>query len=111
MSDVFTWWLFEDIEDFYKMYDEFCQSPVNCPLAISILVYCALCWLLDGNPIMTRAGVDVTKYSRYVSTCERHLESLISSYSLFLEPTELNIAALSAAVCISLFGYMWRYTC
>ncbi|THZ62328.1 hypothetical protein D6C85_09298 [Aureobasidium pullulans] len=97
MSDLFTWWLFEDIEDFYKMYDEFCQSPVNCPLAISILVYCALCWLLDGNPIMTRAGVDVTKYSRYVSTCERHLESLISSYSLFLEPTELNIAALSAA--------------
>ncbi|OBW64427.1 MAG: Uncharacterized protein AUREO_055090 [Aureobasidium pullulans] len=27
MSDLFTWWLFEDIEDFYKMYDEFCQSP------------------------------------------------------------------------------------
>lgn len=98
VSEIFTWWLFDDVEDFYQMYDEFCQSPTSCPLAISIMVYCALCWLMDSNPIMVRAGIDPSKYARYVPVCQRYLEVHVASYNLFLEPTELNIRALSAAV-------------
>jgi hypothetical protein len=97
-SVMFTWWLFEDIKEFYKMYDEFCLSPSTCPLAISVLVYCTLCWLLDANPIALRAGLDTTKYTHYIPACERRLEACIASYSLFSKPTDLNIAALSAAV-------------
>lgn len=98
LHDMFTWWLFDDVEDFYRMYDEFCRSPSTCPLAISVLVYCALCWLLEGNPIMQRAGVDMSKYADYVPVCYKHLATCISSYNLFVEPTDDNIAALSSAV-------------
>ncbi|KAI5211399.1 hypothetical protein E4T38_01467 [Aureobasidium subglaciale] len=97
LSDMFTWWLFDDIRDFYEMYDEFCQSPSGCPLAIQVIVYCALCWLMAGNPITQRAGLDTSKYSGYTPVLERHLEVCISSYNLFVEPTDLNIAALSTA--------------
>lgn len=98
LHDMFTWWLFDDVQDFYRMYDEFCHSPSTCPLAISVLVYCALCWLLEGNPIMQRAGVDMSKYADYVPICYKHLASCISSFDIFLEPTDTNIAALSSAV-------------
>jgi hypothetical protein len=95
---MFTWWLFDDVQDFYNMYDEFCHSPSTCPLAISILVYCALCWLLEGNPVMQRAGMNMSEYAAYIPICHRHLATCISSYNLFLEPTDINIAALSSAV-------------
>lgn len=98
LQDMFTWWLFDDVQDFYRMYDEFCHSPSTCPLAISTLVYCALCWLLEGNPIMQRAGVDMSKYADYIPVCYKHLATCISSYNLFVEPTKDNIAALSSAV-------------
>jgi len=95
---MFTWWLFDEIQDFYDMYDEFCQSPSTCSTATSILVYCALSWLLEGNPVTQRAGIDMSPYAAYVPICHRHLATYISSYNLFLEPTDTNIAALSAAV-------------
>lgn len=98
LHDMFTWWLFDDVQDFYRMYDEFCHSPSTCPLAISVLVYCALCWLLEGNPIMQRAGVNMSQYADYVPICYKHLASCISSYNIFVEPTDNNIAALSSAV-------------
>lgn len=47
---------------------------------------------------MQRAGVDMSKYAAYVPICHRHLATYISSYNLFLEHTDTNIAALSAAV-------------
>ncbi|KAI4730274.1 hypothetical protein E4T49_01871 [Aureobasidium sp. EXF-10728] len=102
LNDMFTWWLFDDVQDFYKMYDEFCHSS-TCPLAISILVYCALCWLLEGNPIMQRAGVNMSKYAAYVPICHRHLATCISSYNLFLEPTDINIAALASAAAYAIY--------
>jgi hypothetical protein len=98
LHDMFTWWLFDDVQDFYNMYDEFCHSPSTCPLAICILVYCALCWLLEGNPVMQRAGMNMSEYAAYIPICHRHLATCISSYNLFLEPTDINIAALSSAV-------------
>jgi len=81
LNDMFTWWLFDDPQDFYRMYDEFCHSPSTCPLAISILVYCALSWLLEGNPVMQRAGIDMSGYAAYVPICHRHLATCISSYN------------------------------
>ncbi|KAI5248887.1 hypothetical protein E4T43_01123 [Aureobasidium subglaciale] len=104
LSDMFTWWLFDDIRDFYEMYDEFCQSPSGCPLAIQVIVYCALCWLMAGNPITQRAGLDTSKYSEYTPVLERHLEVCISSYNLFVEPTDLNIAALSTAGAYAIYA-------
>ncbi|KAI4733057.1 hypothetical protein E4T50_16384 [Aureobasidium sp. EXF-12298] len=103
LHDMFTWWLFDDVQDFYKMYDEFCHSPSTCPLAISILVYCALCWLLEGNPVMQRAGLNMSEYAAYVPICHRHLATCISSYNLFLEPTDINIAALSSAAAYAIY--------
>ncbi|KAI4750880.1 hypothetical protein E4T52_16560 [Aureobasidium sp. EXF-3400] len=103
LHDMFTWWLFDDVQDFYKMYDEFCHSPSTCPLAISILVYCALCWLLEGNPVMQRAGLNMSEYAAYVPICHRHLATCISSYNLFLDPTDINIAALSSAAAYAIY--------
>lgn len=40
----------------------------------------------------------MSEYATYVPICHRHLATYISSYNLFLEPTDTNIAALSAAV-------------
>lgn len=98
LYDMLTWWLFEDVHQFYEMYDELCRSPSTCSLATSALVYCALCWLLEGNPIMQRAGIDMSKYADYVPVCYKHLATCLSSYTLFVEPTDDNIAALSTAV-------------
>lgn len=106
LHDMFTWWLFDDVQDFYDMYDEFCHAPSTCPLAISILVYCALCWLLEGNPVMQRAGMNMSEYAAYIPICHRHLATCISSYNLFLEPTDINIAALSSAVSSEVAPYL-----
>jgi hypothetical protein len=47
---------------------------------------------------MQRAGVNMSKYADYVPVCYKHLATCISSYNLFVEPTDDNIAALSSAV-------------
>jgi hypothetical protein len=47
---------------------------------------------------MQRAGISMSEYAAYVPICHRHLAVSISSYNLFLEPTDINIAALSSAV-------------
>ncbi|KAG9522981.1 hypothetical protein KCV07_g2723, partial [Aureobasidium melanogenum] len=103
LHEMFTWWLFDDVQDFYRMYDELCHSPSTCSLAISTLVYCVLCWLLEGNPIMQRAGVNMSKYADYVPVCYKHLATCISSYNLFVEPTDDNIAALSSAAAFAIY--------
>ncbi|KAG9696934.1 hypothetical protein KCU61_g8038, partial [Aureobasidium melanogenum] len=103
LQDMFTLWLFDDVQHFYRMYDEFCRSPSTCPLGISVLVYCTLCWLVEGNQIMQRAGVDMSKYADYVPVCYKHLATCISSYNLFLEPTDNNIQALSSAAAFAIY--------
>ena len=109
MSEIFTWWLFADVEEFRQMYLEFYQSPSTAPLGMSILVYCALMWLMDGNPLLEKSGIDLQCYAKYVPVCERHLQICISACSLFLEPTELNIAALSAAVSLAPASLLYDY--